>query len=353
MIEISSNPMSEVVLQIEKLGKNYGKFIALNDFSFSVRKGEIIGLVGPNGAGKTTILKLIARLITQNSGKIFIANKNAELQDIHENSEDLIERGFLIDIPQFHNTNPWKLLRYIANIRNYPKNKINSRIDYLLKDFDLYKWKYKNIKTFSKGMSQKLGFIGAIIHEPELIILDEPQTGLDPESRMKIRKYLKSLQSEGKSILISSHLLSEIREICDKIVIINQGKLIGFDSIDNLERKFKAKQLVCEIDHVIPPEEIEPLLTKINQSLTDYLEETGKDSDSESNIVYKPEVPSLEIKYNGFREARSKILEILAEKFKSDFTISAFYEPKITQIEKLYSQTVITKQTDTKEVKTK
>ena len=353
MIEISSHPMSEVVLQIEKLGKNYGKFTALNDFSFSVRKGEIIGLVGPNGAGKTTTLKLIARLISPNSGKILIANINAELQDIYENSEDLIERGFLIDIPQFYNTNPWKLLKYIANIRNYPKNKINSRIDDLLKDFDLYRWKYKNIKTFSKGMNQKLGFIVAIIHEPELIILDEPQTGLDPESRMKIRKYLKSLQSEGKSILISSHLLSELRELCNKIVIINQGRLVGFDTIDNLERKFKAKQLICEIDDIISPEQIEPLLERINYALIDYLEKAGKDSDSKSNVSYNPDVPSLEINYDGLRESRSKVLEILAEKFKSDFTISAFYEPKISQIEKLYSKTVISNQKDTKEVSNK
>ena len=341
--------MSEKILQIKNLTKNYGKFTALKDFSFFLRKGEIIGLVGPNGAGKTTTLKLIARLIAPNSGKILIADANAELQNIYDNSEELIEMGFLIDIPQFYNSNPWKLLKYIANIRNYPKNKINSRIDDLLKDFDLYKWKYKNIKTFSKGMNQKLGFIVAIIHEPDLIILDEPQTGLDPESRLKIRKYLKTLQSEGKSILISSHLLSEIREICNKIAIINQGMLVGFDTIDNLERQFKAKQLVCEIDHILPQEQIEPILERINHYLKDYFESAGRDSDGKNNVSYNPELPSLEINYDGLRESRSKILDILTVKFKTDFTINSFYEPKISQIEKLYSHTVITNQSGTKE----
>jgi len=333
--------LGEVILQLKNVTKNYGNLKALDQIGYSVREREIIGLVGPNGAGKTTMLKLIARLNRPNSGTILIRNIDGELQDIYKNRDGLVEMGFLIDIPQFYNTNPWRLLRYIMSLRDYPKAKIEPRIDRLLKEFELYKWKYKNIKIFSKGMVQKLGFIISIINEPELIILDEPQTGLDPESRIKIRKYLKALQDAGKSILISSHLLSEIRELCDKIVIINKGRLVGFDSIDNLERKFKTKRLICEIDEKIAPEKANELLAKITRSLKPYFKSTINDEELLKKVSYNPGIPSLEINYEGLRESRSKILEILTTNFKSDFTISAFYEPKISQIEKLYSQTVI------------
>ncbi|KKN06914.1 hypothetical protein LCGC14_1072460 [marine sediment metagenome] len=332
--------MSDSVLKLENLSKHYGKFIALDTISFSVRKGEIIGLVGPNGAGKTTLLKLIARLMRPNSGSVFIKNIDCELQNIHKNTKNLIEMGFLIDIPHFYNTTPYCLLRHIANIRNYPRNKIKLRIDHLLKIFELYKWKYKKLKTFSKGMIQKLGFMIAIIHDPELIILDEPQTGLDTNARIKIREYLKSLQDEGKTILLSSHLLSEIREVCDKIALINHGILIGFDTIDNLERDFKTKELICEINNPIPIGRVTNLITKLILRLEQFLEAKEDHSNFEGSITYNRQKNFFTICYDGKKTSRSEILHILSTEFKSDLTISSFYEPKISQLESLYSQMI-------------
>ena len=332
--------MSETVIKLENLSKKYGNFMALDTVSFSVRKGEIIGLVGPNGAGKTTTLKLIARLIRPNSGSVFIKNIDSELQNIHKNSKNLIEMGFLIDIPHFYNTTPYCLLRHIANIRNYPRNKIKLRIDHLLKTFDLYEWKYKKLKTFSKGMIQKLGFMVAIIHDPELFILDEPQTGLDTNARIKIREYLKSLQNDGKTILVSSHLLNELREVCDKIALINQGVLIGFDTIDNLERTFKTKELICEIINPIPLEKVDSLITKLTHHLELFLEENESYLNSKQSITYNYQKKSFIICYDGIEESRSEILNILSTEFKSDFTISSFYEPKISQLENVYSQMI-------------
>jgi len=332
--------MSETVIKLENLSKKYGNFIALDTVSFSVRKGEIIGLVGPNGAGKTTTLKLIARLIRPNSGSVFIKNTDCELQNIHKNSKNLIEIGFLVDIPHFYNTTPYCLLRHIANIRNYPRNKIKLRIDHLLKTFDLYKWKYKKLKTFSKGMIQKLGFMGAIIHDPELIILDEPQTGLDPSARIKIREYIKSLQNEGKTILLSSHLLTELREVCDKIALINQGALIGFDTIDNLERDFKTKELICEIINQIPIERVNNLIIKLIRQLEPFLEAKVDHSNFEGSITYNHQKNFFTIYYDGKHSSRSEILNILSTEFESDLTISSFYEPKISQLESLYYQMI-------------
>jgi len=338
MIEISSNPMSEVVLQIENLGKNYGKFPALNDFSLSIRKGEIIGLVGPNGAGKTTVLKMIARLIRPNSGVILIQNLNGDMQNIHQKSSNLIEMGYLVDIPSFYNTTPYVLLKHIANIRNYSTVNIKSRIDELLKKFNLYQWKHKKLKNFSKGMIQKVAFLVAIIHEPELIILDEPQTGLDPGARIKIREYLRLLKNEKKTILISSHLLNELREVCDKVALINQGTLIGFDTLDNLERKFKIKVIFCEILEPIPQEKAENLIEKLFRNLESYLEKDMVIANNREIITYDAKSKTFKIRYDGLEASRSEILSILSSTFKSDFTISSFSEPKSSQFESLYSQ---------------
>ncbi len=332
--------MSDIILQIEKLGKNYGKFTALKDISFSVRKGEIIGLVGPNGAGKTTTLKLIARLIRPNYGEILVQNLNGEMQNIHQKSSNLIEMGYLVDIPNFYNTTPYVLLKHVANIRNYSKANIKSRIDELLKKFNLYQWKYKKMKNFSKGMIQKIGFLVAIIHEPELIILDEPQTGLDPGARIKIREYLRMLQNEKKTILISSHLLNELSEVCDKVALINQGALIGFDTLDNLERNFKIKVIFCEILEPIPEEKAEILIEKLLQNLELYLEKDMAIANNSEAITYNKKSKTFIIRYDGLEASRSEILTILSTKFKSDFTISSFSEPKSSQFESLYSQTL-------------
>ncbi len=340
--------MSETVLKLENLSKKYGNFIALDTVSLSVRKGEIIGLVGPNGAGKTTLLKLIARLIRPNSGSVFIKNIDCELQNIHKNSKKLIEMGFLIDIPHFYNTTPYYLLKYIANIRNYPRNKIKLRIDKLLKTLDLYEWKFKKLKTFSKGMIQKLGFMIAIIHDPELIILDEPQTGLDTNARIKIREYLKLLQNEGKTILLSSHLLTELREVCDKIALINQGVLIGFDTIDNLERVFKTKELICEIIGPIPVEKVKNLIFKLIHQLEPFLVAKGDHTNFEGSITYNYQKNFFTICYDGKQTSRSEILNILSTEFESDLTISSFYEPRISQLESLYYQMI---EEDTKKPK--
>ena len=337
--------MAQSILKFENVSKTYGNLLALDGISFSVNQNEIVGLIGPNGAGKTTALKLIARLLIPNEGRILIKTRKGHLQDIRIHEKNLIEMGFLIDIPHFYNTNPASLLRLIAKIRNYPKDQIEDRMDTLLKSFNLYEWKYKKIKTFSKGMVQKLGFCTAIIHDPEVVILDEPQTGLDPQSRIIIREYLRNLKKEGKTIIISSHLLEEIREICDKIALINQGKLVGYDTIDNLEITYKTKELICEIEKPIALSDRKELLEKIEQLLYNYLEKENDDSIVKDAISYNSDKQCILIKYNGLNTAKSKILEILSQYLSNSLKITSFYEPKITQLERIYSK-MINKEND-------
>lgn len=166
--------MSEVVMKFENLTKKYGNFTAVNEINLEVRRGEIIGLVGPNGAGKTTTIKMMAKILRPNSGRILIRTNHSELEDLQKVSSTITQIGFLIDIPSFYNMTAYQLLRYFANLQNYPKDQIDKRINELITLFKLTEWKHEKVKTFSKGMVQKLGIIQALIHDPEIVILDEP-----------------------------------------------------------------------------------------------------------------------------------------------------------------------------------
>ena len=219
--------MSETVIKLENLTKKFGNFTAVNKINLEVCQGETIGLVGPNGAGKTTTIKMIAKILRPNSGRILIRTNHHGLEDLENVSSTISQMGFLIDIPNFYNMTAYELLKYFAKIQKYPKDRINERIDELLRLFKLDDWKHEKVKNFSKGMTQKLGIIQAIIHDPEIIILDEPQTGLDPLARIEIRKYIRELQSRGKTIFVASHMLYEISEVCDKIALINYGQIIA------------------------------------------------------------------------------------------------------------------------------
>ena len=332
--------ISSVVLKLDNVFKKFGSLIAVNNVNMEIKRGEVIGFVGPNGAGKTTTLKMIARLIRPSSGKVYVLNKQEILQNVRHKSNNLIEMGFLIDIPHFYNSTPYQLLKYIGNLRNYPKEKLKQRIDQLLTDFKLIKWKYKKVKNFSKGMIQKLGFITAIIHDPEIIILDEPQTGLDPNARIDVRKYIRTLQKVGKTILISSHMLYEITEVCEKIALINQGSIIVFDTLENLEKLLETKEIVCGLIKPIPIENVDLILTKLVAHLTPYLDSNLDKSLFERPIAYNPQEKSIIIYYDGKEESQSEILRILINEFKSDFVIDSFSKPKASQLEKLYAQII-------------
>ena len=332
--------MTKTVIKLENISKKYGSFLALDNINLEVQDGEIIGLIGPNGAGKTTTLKLIAKLLRPNSGKILLRNIRGELQDINKNSNELVQTGFFIDIPQFYDTTPYRLLKLFAKIKHYPKEKINQRIDELLTTFDLIDWKDKKVKTFSKGMLQKLGFIQAVIHDPEILFLDEPQTGLDPNARIEIRNYIRFLKQQGKTIFVASHLLYEISEVCDKVALINQGLIINFDTIDNLEKNLKSIELNFEVLNPIPPEILGSLIKRLTQNLEPYLDKELDPSISKIPIKYKPQENSFTIFYNGVKKARGDILNILFNDFKSDFTILSFSKPKTSSLERIYSQII-------------
>jgi ABC-2 type transport system ATP-binding protein len=331
---------SEIVLKLENLTKKFGDLTAVNNINLEVHRGETIGLVGPNGAGKTTTIKMIAKILRPNSGRILIRTNGVDLQDLSQISRTISQLGFLIDIPAFYNMTAYQLLRYYANLQNYPKNKINRRIDELLERFKLSEWKYKPVKTFSKGMTQKIGIIQALIHDPEIIILDEPQTGLDPLARIEIRRYIRELQSLGKTIFVASHMLYEISEVCDKIALINYGSIIGFDSVENLALTLKTSELNCVLLKPLIASELEPLIDRLTERLALYLDKNLDPNISKIPVKYYPDKQGLKIFYDGKNESKGEILKILVKEFDSDFTVISFIQPKTSQLERIYAQMV-------------
>ena len=347
MLKEESVDKSDIVLKLENLTKRFGDLTAVNNINLEVHRGETIGLVGPNGAGKTTTIKMIAKILRPNSGRILIRTNGIELQDLAKISRTISHIGFLIDIPAFYNMTANQLLRYFANLQNYPKNKINQRIDELLERFKLTEWKYKPVKTFSKGMTQKLGIIQALIHEPEIIILDEPQTGLDPLARVEIRRYIRELQSLGKTIFVASHMLYEISEVCDKIALINYGSIIGFDTVDNLALTLRTSELNCVLLEPLKPNELEPILNRLTERLDPYLDKELDPMVSKIPVKYYPKEQGLKIFYDGTNESKGDILKILIKEFESDFTVISFTQPKTSQLERVYAEMV--KENDSKE----
>jgi ABC-2 type transport system ATP-binding protein len=225
-----------MIVEIENISKKYGSQEIVGNLSFSIDKGEIVGFLGPNGAGKSTTLKMIAGCIPYNKGSIRIAGFDLKKNPIEAKSR----LGFLPEEnPLYEEMYIPEYLEYIAGI--YSLNHKREKIAEVIRQTGLQKEINKKIEYLSKGYKQRLGIAQAIIHQPDLLLLDEPASGLDPNQTAEINALLLSLSKE-KAILLSSHTLSEIAAICTRILFIHQGKIVAdrlIEEIDDLEALFK------------------------------------------------------------------------------------------------------------------
>jgi len=211
---------------------------ALNKVSMSVEEGEIFGILGPNGSGKTTCLKLLLGIVFPTEGKINIMGKNQYAVDIKKNI------GFLPENPYYYDylTGP-EILKFYGKLFDMPAALIEKRTDELLKMVSLNDAKHLSLKHYSKGMLERIGLAASLINDPKIIILDEPTTGLDPIGCKETRDLLIRLNKEGKTILLSSHFLSEVERVCTRIVIFHKGNLLTTGTLSNLLAEYKAENL--------------------------------------------------------------------------------------------------------------
>jgi len=318
-----------IAISLQNLTRNFGTFTAVSKVTFDLPYGEIVGFLGPNGAGKSTTMKMIAGLIKPTDGNVFI-NKNGELVELTKNNKDsLLENlGFLIENPAFYgHMTPRQLLTYFAELKGHSKKEIRSRVEDVVDLVGMSEWIDKKIKTFSKGMRQKIGIASALVHDPEVLVLDEPQTGLDPKARKEMRDVLLKLKEMGKTIFLSSHLLYEVSEISDKIAIINEGHLVAFDTVENLETKIKKSLLQIEL--LKTPEDVAQKITEI----TSYIEHLIENGSGTKIVKYNANLDVFEVMFDGSQEKKILILETLQ---KHGIKVVGFSVPRTNLLENLY-----------------
>jgi len=222
------------VLQIKKLTKKYGNFVAVNDLSLTINSGEIFGVLGPNGSGKTTTMGMLLGVINQTSGSYAWFDK-PDFENCRK------EIGSILEHPIFYpDLSAYANLEISAKIKGCDK----SRIDIVLKRVGLFSRKDSKFKTYSLGMKQRLALAGALLADPEILVLDEPTNGLDPQGINQMRELILSIADEGKTIIISSHLLDEIQKMCTHAAIMKKGQLVKSGSIDEIlsgKKQFEVK----------------------------------------------------------------------------------------------------------------
>ena len=321
----------EILVKFKNLTKKYGSFYAVSNVNLEIKQGEIVGFLGPNGAGKTTTMKMMAYLLKPTEGEIWIRN-NGKLEKLTPKNRDYLldNIGFLIEIPAFYgDMTPRQILSYFAKLKGYPRKKIKNRVAEIVEMVGLSDWINNKIKTFSKGMRQKIGICSAIVHDPDIIVLDEPQTGLDPKARKDVRDYILKLKQMRKTIFLSSHLLYEISEVADKIAIINQGKLIAFDTLDNLELKACKSVINFEL-YDTSKYDLTDLLGRLNRIIIPL---TGLEDDNPNKVVFNENSKIFEIPFNGVPDNQLKIHKAL---FKNNFDVLEFSVPKANLLESLF-----------------
>ena len=222
----------KMLIQAENLHRYYGKHHAINNISITLHQGEVLGLLGQNGAGKSTTMQLLTGNITASSGTVNINGINLQDQPIAAKQQ----LGYLPETPPlYRDMTVVEYLRYCALLHDIPKKSLNNAINKVIQRCDLTSMQHRLIANLSKGYQQRVGIAQAIIHEPAVIILDEPTVGLDPIQIQEIRKLIKTL-AQTHSVLLSTHILQEVEAICDRVHIINQGQTVFVDSLAALKQ---------------------------------------------------------------------------------------------------------------------
>ena len=228
------------MIRVDNLNKKIGDNKILDSISFEVRTGEILGFLGPNGAGKSTTMKIITGFWTPSAGNVYVNDLN-----VIENSLAIREKiGYLPEtVPLYDDMKVYEYLRFIAEIRGITKDKIKDAIKRAINACGLEAVIKKPIEELSKGYRQRVGLAQAIIHEPEILILDEPTTGLDPNQIVEIRNLIKKL-GERKTVIFSTHILSEVQATCDRVIIINKGKIVGEGTPQELTQRAGTQEVI-------------------------------------------------------------------------------------------------------------
>ena len=235
--------MPETLIETRNLIKRYGDKVAVNDVSFDVYQGEVFGFLGPNGAGKTTTIKVIVGLLQPTSGTVKVAGYDIQTQSMLAKASS----GYVPDTPNLYaKLSGRELLHFVGDLYSMDRGQVAHRIDELLRMFDLSTAAEDTIDSYSHGMQQKASLAAALMHDPKVLILDEPTVGLDPKSARLIKDILRQLADRGAAVMLSTHILEIAERMCDRIGIINKGQLIAVGTMTELRTLDKTGQASLE-----------------------------------------------------------------------------------------------------------
>lgn len=308
------------ILKLENVSKAYDKHVAVDQVSFEIPKGCIFGLLGPNGAGKTSIIRIITTITRADSGIVYLNGE--KLGGKHPSQIGYMpeERGL------YKKMKVGDHLMYLGQLKGLSKKATKEQIDYWFEKFGIEDWWPKKVEELSKGMQQKIQFISTVIHQPKLLILDEPFSGLDPINTNLIKDEIDELHRNGTSIIFSTHRMEQVEEICEHIVLINKGKNVLEGKVKDIKNHFKENLFQINYEGALPAE----FATKANivkhkaDSLTIKLDEAA---DAQSFLQY---LLANQVRINSFNEILPSLNEIFIQQVEEGKTLS-FTSP--TQME--------------------
>ncbi|MFC2058202.1 ABC transporter ATP-binding protein [Chloroflexota bacterium] len=230
------------VVEVANVRKSFGDVEAVRDVSFGVESGEVFGIIGPNGAGKTTVIRMLMEIITPDSGEIRVFGQ--ALDDTTKNRIGYLpeERGL------YRKLTILQSLFYLAALKGTSPAVTRERANDLLQRTGMLPHQNKKVEELSKGMSQIIQFITTILHDPELVILDEPFTGLDPINTKLIKGLVAELRKEGKTIILSTHMMNEVEELCDRILMVNKGKVVLYGGVSEIKSRYRKNSVLIETE---------------------------------------------------------------------------------------------------------
>ena len=228
------------MLKVSNLTKRYGALTAIENVSFEVRPAEVLGLLGPNGSGKSTTVKILVALLDPSGGLVELDGENA----LENRQAYKALMGYVPEEPHLYTylTGP-EYLRLIGRLRQLPDSVLDDKIDAFLRLLGLYDDRYQTLSAYSKGMRQKVLIAAAVLHNPRIVVLDEPFSGLDVSAARVLKAFVRALCDDGKIVVFSSHVLEVVEQVCSRVVILKDGRVVGHDSVANLRSRLKLPSL--------------------------------------------------------------------------------------------------------------
>ena len=280
------------MIEVKNVTKKYGSNVAVDDISFSIQDGEVVGFLGPNGAGKTTTMNIITGFIEQTEGNVIVNG----FDTIKKPKKAKKEIGYMPEgVPLYMDLTVKEFVTYMAELKKVNRKTKKESVQEILRETGLDTMQKKLIKNLSRGQKQRVSLAGTLVGDPKILILDEPTVGLDPKQITEIRSLIKNL-GKKHTVLLSSHILSEVSQICDKVIIINKGKIVAIDTPENLEKKVSNNNVIYvtvednenKVDAM--KEKIDGItemkLIRTNSDNTKQYEITGKENINLNKIIF-------------------------------------------------------------------